>query len=66
MKEAIIALDGGGSNLRMLIVDMATKKELYFREITTGTNLSSVPNREEAIENIKSLIIDGHLHIPRD
>ena len=66
MKDAIIALDGGGSNLRMLIVDMNTKEELYFREIATGTNLSTVPNREEAIENIKNLIIDGHLHIPRD
>lgn len=66
MKKAIMALDGGGSNLRMLIVDSDTEQELYFREIPTGTNLSTVPNREEAIENIKNLVIDGHLHIPRD
>lgn len=66
MKKAIIALDGGGSNLRMLIVDADTEQEIYFRQIATGTNLSSVPNKEEAIENIKNLIIDGYLHIPRD
>lgn len=66
MKKAIIALDGGGSNLRMLITDEETEEELYFKEIATGTNLSTVPNREEAIENIKNLIIDGYLHIPRD
>lgn len=66
MKKAIMALDGGGSNLRMLVTDEETEEELYFREIATGTNLSTVPNKEEAIENIKNLIIDGHLHIPRD
>lgn len=66
MKKAIMALDGGGSNLRMLIVDKDTKEEIYYKKIETGTNLSTVPNKEEAIENIKNLIIDGHLHIPRD
>jgi len=66
MKEAIIALDGGGSNLRMVVADKETNEELYFRQIKTGTNLSTVPNKEEALENIKSLIVDGHLHVPRD
>lgn len=66
MKKAIMALDGGGSNLRMLIVDSDTYEEIYFKQISVGTNLSTVPNKEEALENIKNLIIDGHLHIPRD
>lgn len=66
MKKAIMALDGGGSNLRMLIVDAKTNEELYFHEIATGTNLSTVANKQEAIENVKNLIVDGHLHIPRD
>ena len=39
MKQAIMALDGGGSNLRMILVDKDTEKELYFREIDSGTNL---------------------------
>lgn len=66
MKKAIMALDGGGSNLRMLIVDADTEEEIYFKPINTGTNLSSVPNKEEAIENIKNLVKDGYLHIPGD
>ena len=35
MKKAIMALDGGGSNLRMLIVDADTDTELYFKTIST-------------------------------
>jgi len=66
MKEAIIGLDGGGSNLRMVIADMETGEEIYFKKINTGTNLASVPNKEEALENIKRLIIDGHSHLPRE
>ena len=66
MKKAIMALDGGGSNLRMLVVDADTEKELYFKQINTGTNLSTVSNKEEALENIKNIVIDGHLHTPRD
>ena len=52
MKEAIMALDGGGSNLRMVVADKETNEEIYFRQIKTGTNLSTVPNKEEALENI--------------
>lgn len=66
MKQAIMALDGGGSKLRMLIVDRETREQLYFRQINSGTNLSTVPDRKQALNNIKGLIIDGHLHIPRD
>lgn len=66
MKQAIIGLDGGGSNLRMLIVDKETEKEIYSKEISTGTNLSTVANKKEALDNIISLILDGYLHIPRD
>ncbi len=66
MKKAIIALDGGGSNLRMLVADQDTDEQIYYKEINSGTNLSSVPNKEEALNNIKSLIEDGYLHIPRE
>lgn len=66
MKQAIIALDGGGSNLRMLVADRETEEELYYREIASGTNLSTVPNREEALNNIKRLIADGYTHMPED
>lgn len=59
MKQAIIGLDGGGSNLRILIADKKTKKELYSKEISTGTNLSSVPNREVALDNVVNLILEG-------
>ena len=65
MKQAIIALDGGGSNLRMMVADKDTEEELYFREIASGTNLSTVPNREEALNNIKKLIVDGYLRLPQ-
>lgn len=66
MKQAIMALDGGGSNLRIVVADAKTEEELYFAEVSTGTNLSTVANREEALDNIKKLIIDGYLHMPRD
>jgi len=66
MKEAIVALDGGGSNLRILIADSNTEEELYFKEISTGTNLSTVPNREEALRNIKKLIVEGCLEVLKD
>ena len=49
MKRAIIALDGGGSNLRMVIADYDSEKPIYFNEINTGTNLSTVPNREKPL-----------------
>ena len=59
MKQAIIALDGGGSNLRILIVDKDTEKELYSKDINSGTNLSTVPDKEKALSNIQNLILDG-------
>lgn len=66
MKKAIIGLDGGGSNLRMIIIDAETEQELYYTKISTGTNLSTVPNREEALNNIKEVIKEGFCHIPND
>lgn len=66
MKQAIMALDGGGSNLRIVVADAKTEEELYFAEVSTGTNLSTVANKEEALDNIKKLVIDGYLHMPRD
>lgn len=66
MKQAIMALDGGGSNLRLLITDRYTEKEIYNYKIEMGTNLSTVPNKKKALENIINLIKDGYLHIPRD
>ena len=60
MKEAIIALDGGGSNLRILIVDSETNMPLFEKKIDTGTNLVTVENPEEALNNIKSLILEGY------
>ena len=66
MKKAIIGLDGGGSNLRILIADNDTEKELYCKEISSGTNLSSVSNRQVALNNIVNLIIDGVKSIPKD
>lgn len=64
MKKAIIALDGGGSNLRMVVADYESEQPIYFNEINTGTNLSTVPNRQEAIENIQNLILEGYQNIP--
>lgn len=64
MKKAIMALDGGGSNLRILVVDHDTEEELFSRDIATGTNLASVPNKQEALSNIKNLIIEGFENIP--
>ena len=66
MKKAIIALDGGGSNLRMILVDQETEEKIYLKKIDTGTNLSTVPNREEALRNVRNLIIDGFRHLPLD
>ncbi len=65
MKKAIIALDGGGSNLRMVVADYETEQPIYFNEINTGTNLSTVPNRKEALENIKKLILEGYQNMPK-
>ena len=64
MKKAIIALDGGGSNLRMVVVDQDTERELYFKKINSGTNLSTVPDRKVALENIKNLIVEGYRNLP--
>ena len=64
MKKAIIALDGGGSNLRMVVADYDSEQPIYFNEINTGTNLSTVPNRGEAISNIQNLILEGYQNIP--
>ena len=64
MKKAIMALDGGGSNLRMVVTDYNSEQPIYFNEINTGTNLSTVPNREEAINNIQNLIIEGFDNLP--
>ena len=30
MKKAIMALDGGGSNLRIVVADAQTEEQLYF------------------------------------
>ena len=64
MKKAIIALDGGGSNLRMVLADYDSETPIYFNEINTGTNLSTVPNREDAINNIQNLIVEGYQNMP--
>lgn len=64
MKKAIIALDGGGSNLRMVVADYDSEQPIYFNEINTGTNLSTVPNRKEAINNIQNFILEGYQNIP--
>ena len=64
MKKAIMALDGGGSNLRMVVADYESEQPIYFNEINTGTNLSTVPNRQEAINNIQNLIVEGFDNLP--
>ena len=64
MKKAIMALDGGGSNLRMVVADYDSEQPIYFNEVNTGTNLSTVPNRQEAINNIKSLVLEGFGKLP--
>lgn len=64
MKKAIIALDGGGSNLRMVVADYDSEQPIYFNEINTGTNLSTVPNRKEVIKNIQNFILEGYQNIP--
>ena len=64
MKKAIIALDGGGSNLRMVVADYDSEQPIYFNEVNTGTNLSTVPNRQEAINNIQNLIVEGFDNLP--
>ena len=66
MKEAIMGLDGGGSNLRILVVDRKTNEKLYAQDINSGTNLSSVSNKEEALANIRNLILTGFREIPQD
>lgn len=65
MKKAIIALDGGGSNLRMVVADYDSEQPIYFNEINTGTNLSTVPNKGEAIDNIQNLIAEGYQNLPK-
>ena len=64
MKKAIMALDGGGSNLRMVVADYDSEQPIYFNEVNTGTNLSTVPNRQEAINNIQNLIVEGFDNLP--
>ena len=64
MKKAIIAMDGGGSNLRLVVVDSETEEELYFEEVDTGTNLTTVPSKEEALGNIKRLVRNGYNALP--
>ena len=66
MRQAIMALDGGGSNLRILVVDKDTEKELFSKDMNSGTNLSTVPNEEEALHNIKMLILEGVKNMPND
>ncbi len=66
MRQAIVALDGGGSNLRILIVDKDTEKELYSKDINYGTNLSSVPDKNKALKNIQNLIVEGVRSLPED
>lgn len=66
MKEAIMGLDGGGSNLRILIVDRKTEQELYSKDIETGTNLSTVADKDEALRNVRELIVSGFKAIPDD
>ena len=55
-KKAIIALDGGGTNLRIVIRDEDTNEELFAKKVGYGTNLSSVGDKERALSNIKNLI----------
>lgn len=64
MKKAIIALDGGGSNLRLVVADYETEEQLFYSEINTGTNLNTVADREEALENIKKIIVEGYRNMP--
>ena len=66
MKEAIMGLDGGGSNLRILVVDRKTDQELYSKDIETGTNLSTVADKDEALRNVRELIVSGFKAIPDD
>lgn len=66
MKQAIMALDGGGSNLRILVVDKDTEKELFSKDIDSGTNLSTVRDEQEALHNIKMLILEGVKNMPTD
>lgn len=66
MREAIMGLDGGGSNLRILVVDRKTEQELYSKDIETGTNLSTVADKDEALRNVRELIVSGFKAIPDD
>ena len=66
MKEAIMGLDGGGSNIRILVVDRKTEQELYSKDIETGTNLSTVADKDEALRNVRELIVSGFKAIPDD
>jgi len=66
MKEAIMALDGGGSNLRILVIDAKTNDVLFYFSIDTGTNLSTVANQKQALTNIKKLIIEGYDNISNE
>ena len=64
MKKAIMALDGGGSNLRMVVADYDSEQPIYFNEVSTGTNLFTVRNKQEAINNIQNLVIEGFENLP--
>lgn len=50
----------------MVVEDYDSEQLIYFSEVNTGTNLSTVPNRQEAINNIQKLILEGFDNIPEE
>ena len=66
MKRALMALDGGGSNLRILVVDKETDEVLFSEDIQSGSNLSTVPDEKEALSNIRNLITKGAGKLDRE
>lgn len=65
MSNAIIALDGGGTNLRMALVDAETLEEIGPRkEMQCGTNLNSASDPEQSLENLRKFIIEGYGNLP--
>lgn len=66
MSNAIIALDGGGTNLRMAVVDAETLQEIGPRkEIQYGTNLNSAKDPEQSLENLRKFILEGYENLPK-